>query len=125
MVATPTPATERRTLKKACSVPIQLKISICPPTCLLSLSSSFLLFLPLLLVSSSSSKHLQDGVMRTQFQINRLQRVMMDRGGYERWGGGEWGIRVSMTTAQDSCLMNEGVCAHLYVWHCVYLRISQ
>lgn len=59
-----------------------------PPTCLLPPLSSPVL---LLLLSSTSSKHPWNCVTKTRLQINRLQRVMKDRRGYERqreWGGG-------------------------------------
>lgn len=93
-----------------------------PPTCLLPpLSSPVLL---LLLLSSTSSKHPWNCVTKTWFQINRLQRVMKDRRGYERqreWGG----VRVSMATAQDSCFLNECVCVCVCLCVCAHSRLSQ
>lgn len=46
-------------------------------------SSSSFCFLP-----PPAANHPRHCVTRTRLQINRLQRVMKDRRGYERWGGG-------------------------------------
>ena len=98
-----------RERERVASSSLHLQTSTSPPTCLLHP-----LFIPptLLLLSSTSSSRPWDCVTSAQFQINRLRRVMKGRGGYERWGGcGERrGTRVSMTTAQDSCLWNEQMC---------------
>lgn len=84
------PVRERHIDTDTCSLPLQLQTSMSPPTYLPlptppppSTLHPFLLLR--LLLSSTSSNHPWDCVMRTQFQINRLQRVMKDRGGYERW----------------------------------------
>lgn len=133
IVATPTSPSERerhRKRQREREGGRRLALVLCSsrPPCLLQPVCSPSLYPSLLLplLSSTSSSHPWDCVMRTQFQINRLQRVMKGRGGYERWGGGEWGTRVSMTTAQDSCLWNEmSVCAHICVVLCVGSRPAQ
>ncbi len=113
--------TRERGWRHTCSPPLQFNSR--PPCLLQPVSFALSLSLPTsLLLSSTPSNRPRDCVMRTPFQINRLQRVMKARGGYEKLGGGEWGTRVSMTTAQDSCSWNERACVCEYVWYCVLVQ---
>lgn len=117
IVATPTSNNRTKGERVATYVPLFLLNS--RPLCLLQPVCSpppYPPSLPLMLLSSTSSDRSWDCVTSTQFQINRLQRVMKARGGYERWGGGKRGdlsFHDNCRGQRTACGTHWRVCVHI------------